>query len=109
MDEILGGFDYNELEDGTVEYTAEQESYACIWEEDITEIAQAIIDVSPDVEFHISAVITVTYAEGYDLCVDVDYVNGEKTVRTEEDYYKGFDEDEGFDEDFDEDLDEDEE
>ena len=103
MDEILGDYNYNEHEDGTAEYTAEQESYACIWEEDITEIAQAIVDTSPDVEFHISAVITVTYAEGYDLCVDVDYVDGKKTVSTEEAYYEGFDEDEDEDEDWDED------
>ena len=99
MDEIITEYSYNELNDGTAEYTIEQESYACIWEEDITEIAQAIIDISPNVEFHISAVITVTYAEGYDLCVDVDYVDGKKTVSTEEAYYEGWNEDEDWDED----------
>ena len=31
--------------------------------------------------------------EGYDLCVDVDYVDGEMTVDCSEEYYEGWEED----------------
>ena len=102
MDDTVVVYDYTENEDGTAEYDADQESYACIEENDIVDIANEIVKTSPDVEFHISAVITVTYADGFDLCVDVDYVDGTMSVETREDYYEDFFEDEdedGFDDD----------
>lgn len=91
---IFGDYNYNEYEDGTAEYTTEQESYSCIWEEDIKGIANAIIEVTPNVEIHISAVITITYEEGYDLCVDVDYVDGEISMDISEEYYEDWEDDE---------------
>lgn len=95
---ILGNYEYTECEDGTAEYRTEQESYGCIWEENIKEIAEDIIKVSADVEIHISAVITITYEEGYDLCVDVDYVDGELKVYSSEAYYEDWDEEEEYEE-----------
>ena len=99
---VLGDYTYHEKEDGTAEYTTEQESYGCIWEENIKGIADAIIEVSPDVEIHIAAVITITSSEGYDLCVDVDYVDGELSIERSEDYYEDWDEEEDEEEDEDE-------
>ena len=97
---ILGDYNFDDNEDGTAEYHTEQESYACIEEGDIKGIAEDIVKTSPDVEFHMTAVITVTEWEGYDVCVDADYVNGELNVDVSEEYYENFDEDEeGFDED----------
>ena len=63
-------------------------------------IAEDIIKVSSDVEVHISAVITVTYSEGYDLCVDVDYVDGELNMDISEAYYEDWDEEEEYEESF---------
>ena len=40
--------------------------------------------------FDISAVITITYSEGYDLCVDIDYADGEMSVDTTEEYYDAY-------------------
>ena len=77
---MLGDYKCNESEDGTAEYTTEQESYGCIYDTDIMEIGKAIATAAPDVEAHISAVITITYEEGYDLCVDVDYEDGELSM-----------------------------
>ena len=93
---IYGDYSYEEAEDETSEYSTEQESYSCIWEDDIRGIANEIIKASPDVEVHISAVITITYAEGYDLCVDIDYVDGELSVDSYEEFYEGWEEDEGW-------------
>lgn len=95
---MLGDYKYNEKEDGVAEYTTEQESYGCVFEDDIRDIANEIIKVSPDVEAHISAVITITYEEGYDLCVDVDYEDGELSVSSSEEYYEDFDEEDDWDE-----------
>ena len=97
---MLGDYGCNELDDGTAEYHTEQESYGCIFEDDIMEIGKAIAAAAPDVEAHISAVITITYAEGYDLCVDVDYQGGELSMETLEEYYEGWeDEDDDWAED----------
>ena len=82
------------LDSGTVRYTTEQKSYSCISEKDIKEIAQAIIDVSPNVEAHISAVITITFAEGYDLCVNIDCKDGKMDVDVFESPYDDEDWDE---------------
>lgn len=72
-----------------------QDNYVCLDEDEIKNIAKAIMKESPNVEAHISAVITITYSEGYDLCVDVDYVDGKMSVDTSEEYYEDFeDEDE---------------
>ena len=102
MDEliVLGSYNYYEPTDGMAEFETEQESYGCVEENDIKGIATDIIKVSPEVEIHISAVITITYEDGYDLCVDVDYVNGELNVETSEEYYEDeYDDDEDEDED----------
>ena len=53
-----------------------------------------MIETSPGVEFYMTAVITVTYYEGYDICIDAKYVNGKLDVNVSEEYYEGFDEDE---------------
>ena len=90
---IYGDYGYAESEDGLAEYSTEQESYSCIWEDDIRGIANEIIKVSPDVEFHIAATITITYSEGYDLCVEVDYADGDLEVSSYEEYYEGWEED----------------
>ena len=93
---ISGDWDFNfeEAEDGTAVFTTEQESYGCIEEEDIVEIAKDIIKDLPDVEIHISACITI-YDE-CDVCVDVDYVNGELKVDTSEEYYDDEEDDEDY-------------
>lgn len=85
--DILGSYNYSEQEEGKAEYRSEQESYGCEEEEDIKAIVNDIIKTSPCVEVHLSAVITVTYDEGYDLCVDIDYVDGKMSVDSFEDYY----------------------
>ena len=89
MDEaiVLGKYEFNEHGDGNAEYSTKQDSYGCIEEEDIKEIANDIIKVSPNVEFRIEAVITITYEDGYDLCVDAEYEGGKLTVNTSEEYY----------------------
>jgi hypothetical protein len=89
MDEAIffGNYEFNEHGDGNAEYSTEQESYGCTEEDDIKEIANDIIKVSSNVEFHIYALITITYEEGYDLCVDVGYEGGKLTVNTSEKYY----------------------
>lgn len=101
MDEaidLLGTYDYSENEDGIAEYSTEQESYGCVEKDDILGIANDIIKVSPNVEIHISAVITITCEDGYDLCVDVDYVDGKMNVDSYEDYYDDDDDEEWDDE-----------
>lgn len=85
--DILGDYNFVENEDGTAEFSTEQESYGCIEEDEIKDIANDIVKVSPDSEVHITAVITATYEDGYDLCVDIDYVDGEMNVDTSEEYY----------------------
>jgi hypothetical protein len=89
-----GSYSLDENADGIAEYSTEQESYGCVEEKDIKEIAEDIIKVSPFVEVHISAVITITCAEGYDLCVDVDCVEGKIKVDVSEEYYDCDEEDE---------------
>ena len=101
----LGSQSYNENENGTAVYTSEQESYGCLLGDDIKEIGEDVEKASLDVEVHISAVLTVTCSEGYDLCVDVDYVDGQMKVNITEEYY----EDEEDDEDWDDEEDWDEE
>ena len=96
--DILGSYGFDEKDDGTAEYSTEQESYGCVEEENIKDIANDIIKVSPNVEFHIEAVITATYEDGYDLCVDVDYTGGKLTVNTSEEYYDEEDDEEDDDE-----------
>lgn len=90
--DCFGEYSFDENEDGTAEYHTEQESYACIDKNDIKGIADDIVKVSPDVEIHMESAITITYEEGYDLCVDIDYVNGDMNVNVSEDYYDDFDE-----------------
>jgi hypothetical protein len=87
-------FHLDEMDDGKAEYSTEQESYACIEEEDITGIANEIIKASSAVEAHISAVITITCEEGYDLCVDIECFDGKMRVDRSEEYYDDFEEDE---------------
>ena len=96
MDEAIffGNYEFNEHGDGNAEYSTEQESYGCTEEDDIKEIANDIRKVSPNVEFHIEAVITITYEEGYDLCVDIEHVGGKLTVDTSEWFYDDDDEEE---------------
>lgn len=84
---MLGDYNYNESSDGTADYNTEQESYGCIEEDDIKRIANDIAKISPNVEAHISAVITITSEEGYDLCVYVDYVDRKMDVYSTEEYY----------------------
>lgn len=91
---VIGSCEFNEFEDGKAEYSTEQDSYGCIYEDDIKEIANDIRKVSPNVEFHIEAVITITYEEGYDLCVDIEHVGGKLTVDTSEWFYDDDDEEE---------------
>ena len=101
MDEliVLGSYSYDESTDGIAEFETEQESYGCVEENDIKGIATDIIKLFPDVEIQISAVITITYEDGYDLCVDVSYSNGEMNVETSEEYYEDeYDDDEDDDE-----------
>lgn len=86
--DVLGNYEFSVCGDGTAEFSTEQESYGCVEADDIKEIANDIIKVSPDVEAHISAVITATYEEGYDLCVDVDCIDGKISVETSEEYYE---------------------
>ena len=98
-DTVYGDYSLNENENGTAKYQTEQTSWACIYREDIKEIADDIVKTSPDVELHMTAVITMTYEEGYDLCLDVDYVNGEMHTNVSKKYYEDFDEEyEDFDE-----------
>ena len=89
---IFGDYKYNENEDGTAEYTTVQESYGCVEEDDIVEIVKDISTASLNVEVHISAVITDTYEEDYELCVNIDYVEGEMSVDSSEEYFDDFDE-----------------
>jgi len=70
------------------EFSVMEECYWAIYEEDISAIADAIVEASPDVKFHLSACITITYEEGYDLCVDIDYADGEMTKDVSEEYYE---------------------
>lgn len=84
---FLGNYEFNEHGDGNAEYSTEQESYGCTEKDDIKDIANDIIKVSSNVEFHIDALITITYEEGYDLCVDVEYGGGRLTVNSSEKYY----------------------
>jgi len=101
--EILGSYEINQIEANEWEFKAEQDSYGCTEENDIKEIAEEIVRSSPNVEFHISAVITTCYEDGYDLCVDVDFVNGEMNVNTFKDYFddeEDDDEEEDDEEDF---------
>ena len=95
---IMGDFDFTENEDGTAKYSTEQDNYDCVEQDDIEDIANDIVEEFPDVEFHISAVITITYEEGYDLCVDIDYADGEMSVDTSEDPYEDWDDEEDEDE-----------
>ena len=90
----------DDTEENQAVLNMEDESYSCIWEEDITDIAKEIIKTAPEVEFQISAVITITYAEGYDLCVDISYVDGEMNEDTYEAYYEGWEDEEDWDEDW---------
>jgi len=91
----LGSYEFSQVEGDKWEFKAQQDSYGCIEEDDIKEIAEEIIQSSPNVEFHLSAVITTYNEDGYDLCVEIDFVNGEINVNTSEDYF----DDEGDDED----------
>ena len=70
------------------EFSVREECYWAIYEEDISTIADAIVQASPDVKFHLSARITMTYEEGYDLCVDIDYADGEMSTDISEDPYE---------------------
>ena len=83
---ILGSYNYNEIEDGIAEYKTEQESYGCDKKNDIVGIAKDIVKTSPNVEVHISSVITAYFDEGYELCVDIDYVDGKMNVESCKEY-----------------------
>ena len=55
----------------------------CNWafdEFDVDEIADAVIQASSDVELHLSARITISWYDGYDTHVYINYVSGEKTM-----------------------------
>ena len=91
---FLGNFKFTKKEDGVVEYETEQESYGLIWQEDVEAIAEDIKKATPSVEAKISAVITATSTDGYDLCVDVEYKNEEINVDVTEDYFEDEDIDE---------------
>ena len=91
---ISGYYEYDENDDGSAEYTTEQDNYALIEADDIEALAREVIHIVPSVEFHIEAVITVTFADGYDLCVDIDYVDGEMKVECSEEYYDNWENDE---------------
>ena len=105
----FGDFKFTKKEDGTVEYETEQESYGLIWQEDVEAIAEDIKKVSPNVEARISAVITTTSTDGYDLCVEVEYKNENIKVDVTEDYYEDEDLDEEEEEDEEDEEEEDEE
>ena len=72
--------EYDVLDSNTAEYLLYKTCYWAFDEFDVDEIADAIIQASPDVEFHLSARITITCYEGYDTYVDINYVSGEKTM-----------------------------
>ncbi len=78
--------------------SSEQQSYSCVAYEDIEAVAEQMVRVSPDVEFHIVAVITITNFDGYDLLVHADYKDKQLKVYSEEEYFDC----EGDDEDYDE-------
>ena len=79
-------------DDHTFEFTSEQDSYVCIYEEDITDIAKAILAVTPDLEFHIVAELTLTAFDGYNTHVIIDYVDGELKTDVREMYFDDCDE-----------------
>jgi hypothetical protein len=70
-----------------VAFALNRESYWAVAEEDISAIADEIIQASPEVTLHLSARITMTYEEGYDTCVDINYASGERTVNVSYDEY----------------------
>lgn len=106
VNDMLENHFHTTKDSNMVEFSVEEECYWAIYEEDISAIADAIAQASPDVKFHLSACITMTYEEGYDLCVDIDYADGKMSVDVSEDFY---DDEEDEDEDEDEDEYEDEE
>ena len=96
--------------DSNAEFSVDMDDcYWAIYEEDISTIADTIVQASPDVKFHLSARITMTYEEGYDLCVDIDYADGEMNVDTSEDFYEDDEYEDEDEEEYEEEEDEDEE
>ena len=77
----------NTIDSEVVEFSLNTESYWAIYEEDISQIANAIIQASSDVKFHLFARITMTYCEGYDTCVDINYASGKITIDVSYDEY----------------------
>lgn len=75
------------VDSNMVEFLLNEDCYWAIYEEDISQIAAAIIQASPDVNFHLFARITMTYCEGYDTCVDINYASGETTINVLYDEY----------------------
>ena len=75
------------IDSDMVEFSVEEACYWAIYEEDISTIANTIVQASPDVKFHLFARITINFCEGYDTCVDIDYVSGEMTVDVSYDEY----------------------
>ena len=98
---VLGNYRIHPIENSQIEFKSVQESYGCDSDSDIKGIADAMIGVSPNVEFHIAATITADAFDGYDTYVDINYLNGELKCDVKEYHF-----DDEFD---DEDEDEDEE
>ena len=89
---VLGKYDLRQIDDHTFEFTSMQDSYACFYQEDITSIAEAILAVTPDLEFHIVAEITITAFDGFYTDVMIDYVDGELKTDVQEMYFDDYDE-----------------
>ena len=85
-------YDLHPIDDNTFEFTSVQTSYCCTRKEDITDIAEAILAVTPDLEFHIVAEITMTALDGYNTDVMIDYVDGELKTDVQEMYFEYYDE-----------------
>ena len=75
------------VDSNIVEFSVNEDCYWAVYEEDISQIADVIIQASPDVNFHLFARITMTYCEGYDTCVDINYASGETTIDVSYDEY----------------------
>ena len=69
------------------------ESYACFDEDDVRRIADAIIGVSPNVEFNIDVYVSAPDGDGYTTTVYVNYTKGTLDVDVHKEYCE--DENEG--------------
>lgn len=93
-DMLENPFNFKKSDDSNiVEFSLDVECYWAFEEADISQIANAIIQASPDVKFHLFAQITMTYWDGYDTCVDINYSSGQTTVNVSYDEYDDDEED----------------